>query len=38
MDVSLLQRQNCLLSPIIQIELVGIPSTLREIKKSLIFV
>lgn len=38
MDVSLWERQNCLLSPVIQTELVGIPSTLREIKKSLISV
>lgn len=34
----LLQRQNHILSPIIQRELVGIPSTFRQNEKSLIFV
>lgn len=38
MSVSQLQSQNCILSPIIQRELVGIPRTLRQIEKSLIFV
>lgn len=37
-DASLLQKNPCLSSSIIQIELVGITSTLREIKKNLVFV